>query len=136
LSEARLRNPTALFLQSVWMVCLLLPLLAQGSPEDPCPNAQNQMELNACFSRAAADTEHRLSEVYAKTLSKLQKRKDPAAATLLRRAQVRWEAYRAAQCNAVSKLFEGGSSQGMQRDGCRSSLAEQRIQALNSMTPE
>jgi len=110
--------------------------MAQGSPEDPCPKAQNQAQLNSCWSRIATDAEHRLSETYTKTLARLQVRKASEAATLLRRAQVKWEAYRTVQCDAVGKLYGGGSMESMQRDGCRSSLAEQRIKTLGSMSPE
>ena len=110
--------------------------MAQGSPEDPCPDSQNQTQLDRCWSRIATDAEHRLNETYTKTLARLQLRKASGAATLLRRAQVKWEAYRTAQCDAVGKLYGGGSMESMQRDGCRSSLAEQRIQTLGSMSPE
>ena len=101
--------------------------------EDTCQQAQTQRELTSCWSRAAKEAEKSLTEGYEKAVARLEAGKANGALVLLKGSQMKWESYRDAQCATVSKLYEGGSAESMQRDSCRARLANQRKSELDSI---
>jgi len=101
--------------------------------EGTCSKAQTQSELTRCWSDAAKDAELRLSNSSAQAIAQLEAMKSKDVMTLLQESDAKWQAYRDAQCAFESKLYEGGSMEGMQRDGCRTRLADQRRNELKSV---
>jgi uncharacterized protein YecT (DUF1311 family) len=81
----------------------------------------------------ANDAERRLTEACKETEAELRGRGAAQAADLLQQAQTKWQDYRDAQCAAVSKLFEGGSMETMQRARCRARLSDQRRSEIEVM---
>jgi uncharacterized protein YecT (DUF1311 family) len=128
------RNSRNKVLGAFLLISLVVESWAAGATiEDICQQAQNQRELTSCWSQAAKDAEKSLTDTYEKAVVQLRTRNANGALVLLKGAQVKWESYRDAQCATVSKLYEGGSAEGMQRDGCRARLANQRKGDLDSM---
>ena len=115
------------------VLCLAVTVRASDADQNPCSAAQNQLQLTQCWSKAADSAEHRMTEVYKQTTAALRERGASAAADLLQQAQDKWQSYRDAHCAAVSKLFEGGSMEAMQRASCRARLSDQRRNELDVM---
>ena len=109
------------------------PQAVGTSPEDPCNGARTQAELTRCWSRVAEQAESRLTKTHSDAVARLRQKDAGAAAALLDVAQAKWEEYREAQCAAVAKLYEGGSSASMQRSSCRARVADQRTSELGAM---
>lgn len=129
-----MKSPRNRFLGTVMLLGFAFRLWAAGpTPQDNCQQAQNQRELTACWGHVAKDAEKSLSETYEKAVARLQAGKMNGALELLKRAQVKWESYRDAQCATVSKLYEGGSAESMEEASCRARLANQRKDDLNIM---
>jgi uncharacterized protein YecT (DUF1311 family) len=109
---------------------------SQGNPvpqEGPCSKSQTQLELTRCWGTAAQDAELRLSRSSAQVSSQLRTRKSKDVTILLQDSDAKWQAYKDAQCAFESRLYEGGSMEGMQRDVCRARLADQRRNELKSV---
>lgn len=129
-----MHNPRKRFLGAFLLISLAVgSWVAGAASEDICQQAQNQLELTNCWNRAAKDAERSLTDTYEKAVAQLRTREANGALVLLKGAQAKWESYRDAQCATVSKLYEGGSAEGMQRDSCRARLANQRKGDLDSM---
>ena len=86
--------------------------------------------MTRCWSEAAVTAEQASVEAHNKVVNWLQQRQQPEVARIFREAQARWEAYRDAQCEGVSAVYEGGSIAALQRAQCRLRLAEQRQREL------
>src|SRR5262245_56541908 len=89
---------------------------------DLCPDAKTTPEMESCLSRelkvAEADLARYLEE------SNRMIGKEPEAIAALKTAQLAWEKYREAQCDAVYKQFSGGTLAGPSLLGCRLSLTQ------------
>jgi uncharacterized protein YecT (DUF1311 family) len=75
--------------------------------------------------RAAAAAQ-RSVEAYKNLVNWLEQRQQPDATRQFAETQSRWEAYRDAECEAVSAIWENGSMAALQRAQCRARLAGQR----------
>lgn len=109
------------------------PQAVAAAPEDPCKGARTQAELTRCWSRVAELAESRLMARQTDAVARLRQKDAGAAAALLEQAQTKWEQYRDAQCAAVARLYEGGSSASMQTSSCRARVADQRKADLDAM---
>lgn len=98
--------------------------------QEPCPSAQNQAEMTRCWSEVAVAAEQRSDEAYKKVVNWLEQRQQRDATKQFAETQSRWEAYRDAECEGVSAIWEDGSMAALQRAQCRVRLAEQRRSEL------
>jgi uncharacterized protein YecT (DUF1311 family) len=98
--------------------------------QDPCRSAQTQVEMTRCWSEAAIAAERRSGEAYQNVVNWLDQRQQQDATKQFAETQSRWEAYRDAECEGVSAVWEDGSMAALQRAQCRVRLAEQRRSEL------
>ena len=86
--------------------------------------------MTRCWSEAAVTAERASVEAYDNVVHWLQQRQQHEVVRMFSEAQARWEAYREAQCEGVSAVYENGSMAALQRAQCRVRLAEQRQREL------
>lgn len=94
-----------------------------------CENAKTQSEMNQCSAAAYRAADKDLNAVYGSLKEKL----DPDLFVKLQAAQRAWVAYRDANCEAESALYEGGSIQPMIRSSCLERATRSRIDELHVM---
>ena len=63
----------------------------------------------------------------------LRERSDTAAVDALTRSETAWTTYRDAHCAAVAAVYESGSLGPMQQARCRTSLALERRQTIETL---
>jgi uncharacterized protein YecT (DUF1311 family) len=98
--------------------------------QEPCESAQTQAEMTRCWGDAAIAAEQRSAEAYKNLVNWLEQRQQPEATRQFAETQSRWEAYRDAECEGASAIWEDGSMAALQRAQCRARLAEQRRSEL------
>ena len=114
---------------AVMIVCLV-SLMAQGAShpsskqEDPCPNAETQLELNDCALQQFKKSDAELNVVYKRILKNL----DPTEKKNLIATQRAWLTYRDAY--GKSLLERGGSAAPMRMHFGLAALTEERIKRL------
>ncbi len=131
-----MRNLIETVLSVTVFLCGISPHAAAAAQKGPCSTAQNQFQLTRCWSQVAADAERRMMETLSSTVAQLRERGAASAADLIQQAQDKWENYRDAECAAVSKLYEGGSIEAMQRASCRARLSDQRRTELDAVVAD
>ena len=94
---------------------------------DPCPRAITQFALTACADTIARKADAALTIEYQKVMATLS----PARRRLLRDAERRWIAYRAAECRYVASEYEGGSMYPMQQLFCLAAMTNARRDELH-----
>jgi uncharacterized protein YecT (DUF1311 family) len=110
---------TRILLATVLVICSSNPSVAQ-----------NQHEMNAEASRAAAKADKQLNIIYKKLLPTL----DEEGQKLLRESQRAWVAFRDAEAALAADQFRGGSAAPLLYSGSLASTTEARIQQLKSYT--
>jgi uncharacterized protein YecT (DUF1311 family) len=106
------------------------PVLAE---ENPCEKAEAQVELNRCWSEAAAQAVSDLAQRQS-TLNKIK-----VSATqkeLLKKDLAAWNAYAQAHCAAATLQASGGSSAPMVSAICRYRLAKRRASDVDAMAED
>src|SRR5688572_33437866 len=97
-------------------LCLITALAGGGtqrviaaSKKSPCAEAQTQLSLTTCWTKLAAAAERRVDSRFRQVRAKLDPKAFPEGAADFEAAQVKWREYRDAHCEAVEKVYGGGS---------------------------
>ncbi len=109
-------------------------------PADPCPASATQTERTQCWDQLAAKAQADLTVLYRKLQglmrAKIAKEQSPlksyqeTALQRLKAAQLAWDRYRDAECDAREQQFEGGSIAPSVRSGCVKELSDRRAEDL------
>jgi uncharacterized protein YecT (DUF1311 family) len=111
------------------IVTLLLSSISiagQKPKDDPCPNAQSQLEMNLCAGNAYKAADGELNQVYRKLVAML----DTEEKTQLKVAQTAWLKYRDAHCEFVGDQYKGGSIRPMIHAFCLADVTRNRTTEL------
>lgn len=109
----------ALFLSSI-------SIAGQKPKDDPCPNAQSQLEMNQCAGNAYKAADGELNQVYRKLVAML----DAEGKAQLKVAQTAWLKYRDAHCEFVGDMYKGGSIRPMIHAFCLADVTRNRTTEL------
>ena len=114
-------------------IMLILVLLLSGisiagqkPKDDPCPNAQSQLEMNQCAGNAYKAADGELNQVYRKLVAML----DAEDKAQLKVAQTAWLKYRDAHCEFVGDQYKGGSIRPMIYAFCLADVTRNRTTEL------
>ncbi len=81
-----------------------ISIAGQKPKDDPCPNAQSQLEMNQCAGNAYKAADGELNQVYRKLVAML----DAEDKVQLKVAQTAWLKYRDANCEFVGDHVQRG----------------------------
>lgn len=100
--------------------------------EDPCPDANNQHELNRCAALARDKADAELNKVYRELI------KDTGATerAKLRAAQLAWIKFRDAHCDYTSVGNKGGTIYPMVVSFCLAGVTNARVKQLQEILRE
>jgi uncharacterized protein YecT (DUF1311 family) len=122
------------------VVCLIAALGAGGtqrviaaSKKSPCAEAQTQLSLTTCWTKLANAAAHRVDSRFRQVRAKLDPNAFPEAAAGFEAAHAKWREYRDAHCQAVEKVYSGGSMGPMQGAICRMRLNDARDAELKTL---
>jgi uncharacterized protein YecT (DUF1311 family) len=104
-----------------------------ASKKSPCAEAQTQLSLTTCWTRLANAAGRRVDSRFRQVRAKLDPKAFPEAAAGFEAAQAKWREYRNAHCEAVEKVYTGGSMGPMQGAICRMRLNEARDAELKAL---
>src|SRR5688572_7352263 len=114
-------------------IILILALLlssvsiaGQKAKDDPCPNAQSQLEMNQCAGNAYKAADGELNQVYRKLVAML----DAEEKVQLKGVQTAWLKYRDAHCEFVGDQYKGGSIRPMIHAFCLADVTKNRTTEL------
>ena len=113
----------------ILIVALLLSSISiagQKPKDDPCPNAQSQLEMNQCAGNAYKAADGELNQVYRKLVAML----DAEDKVQLKGAQTAWLKYRDAHCEFVGDQYKGGSIRPMIHAFCLADVTRNRTTEL------
>jgi uncharacterized protein YecT (DUF1311 family) len=111
------------------MPAALLAAFLVTAQAAPCPDAQTTVDVQACYSAAAAQADADLATLVGRIRSAMAR--EPEILTRLETSQVAWRAERRATCGElVDRLWTGGSIRNVQVAACELELTRQRIEAL------
>ena len=113
----------------ILIVALLLSSISiagQKPKDDPCPNAQSQLEMNQCAGNAYKAADGELNQVYRKLVAML----DPEGKVQLKGVQTAWLKYRDAHCEFVGDQYKGGSIRPMIHAFCLADVTRNRTTEL------
>lgn len=99
-----------------------------GAP-DPCAMAADEAAMLACRTREKNTTEAALRRVAERLLRGYQ-RDEPALAKLFAEAQRRWEAFREAECKALTYESVGSAGYAPYLNDCLAAMNRERLRAL------
>jgi uncharacterized protein YecT (DUF1311 family) len=105
---------------------------AQKPPDDPCPNAQTQGEMNQCAGNAYKAADGELNQLYRKLVAML----DAEGKIQLKAAQTAWLKYRDAHCEFVADQYKGGSMRPMIHAFCLADVTKDRTTELKDNVEE
>jgi uncharacterized protein YecT (DUF1311 family) len=88
----------------------------------------NQGQLNQCAAADFQAADATLNVLYRRMMAKY----DAANQALLKAAEVKWIAFRDAECDYETNLSVGGSIHPMVYDQCRAAKTKARVQELNA----
>ena len=120
-------------------ILLLLALLlssisiaGQKPKDDPCANAQTQLEMNMCWGNQYKAADTKLNAVYREFTSKLS----PEETAQLKTAQLAWIKFRDANCEFVADAYKGGSIRPMIAAMCLADVTNARTSELKTQMKE
>ena len=114
---------------TILVLALLLSSISiagQKPKDDPCPNAQTQVELNQCAGNAYKAADGELNQIYRKLFATL----DAEEKVLLKTAQTAWLKYRDAHCEFVGDQYKGGTMRPMVHGFCLADVTRNRTTEL------
>lgn len=103
-----------------------ISIAGQKPKDDPCPNAQSQLEMNMCAGNAYKAADGELNQVYRKLVAML----DAEEKAQLKGAQTAWLKYRDAHCEFVGDQYKGGSIRPMIYSFCLADVTRNRTAEL------
>ena len=103
-----------------------ISIAGQKQKDDPCPNAQTQLEMNQCAGKAYKAADAELNQVYRKLVAML----DDEEKAQLKVAQTAWLKYRDANCEFVADQYKGGSIRPMIHAFCLADVTTNRTTEL------
>ena len=119
-----------------FLLLISVVLVANGSTfswaDDPCTEAQTQLELTECYGKQYEVADQKLNQAYNALLRKLSQEHKAK----VEKAQMTWIEFRDQQCEAETHLSVGGSIHPMELAICKTALAQTRTDQLNSMLRE
>ena len=101
-------------------------------PEDPCPGARAQQELNLCASQAFQKADAELNKLY----RQLMRDAGAGERAKLRAAQLAWLKFRDAHCEYAASGNEGGSIYPMVYGFCRAAVTRERSRQFSDILKE
>lgn len=105
---------------------------AQKPKDDPCANAQTQLEMNMCWGKQYKAADAQLNSVYREFSSKL----NPEETAQLKAAQLAWIKFRDANCEFVADAYKGGSIRPMIASMCLADVTSTRTSELKAQMKE
>ena len=106
---------------------------ATGAKKAPCAEARTQSQLTACWSKLAREAERKVESRYQQLHTKLQWSSLAEATSAFESGQIKWREYRDVHCDAVERVYDGGSMAPMQKANCRVRLADARDAELKAV---
>lgn len=103
-----------------------ISIAGQKPKDDPCPNAQTQLEMNQCAGNAYKAADGELNQVYRKLVAML----DAEEKAQLKVAQTAWLKYRDAHCEFAGNQYKGGSIRPMIHAFCLADVTRNRTTEL------
>lgn len=103
-----------------------ISIAGQKPKDDPCPNAQSQLEMNQCAGNAYKAADGELNQVYRKLVAML----DAEDKVQLKVVQTAWLKYRDAHCEFVGDQYKGGSIRPMIHAFCLAEVTRNRTTEL------
>ena len=103
-----------------------ISIAGQKPKDDPCPNAQSQLEMNQCAGNAYKAADGELNQIYRKLVAML----DAEEKVQLKGAQTAWLKYRDAHCEFVGDQYKGGSIRPMIHAFCLADVTRNRTTEL------
>lgn len=103
-----------------------ISIAGQKPKDDPCPNAQTQLEMNQCAGNAYKAADGELNNVYRKLVAML----DAEEKAQLKSVQTAWLKYRDAHCEFVGDQYKGGSIRPMIYAFCLADVTRNRTTEL------
>lgn len=103
-----------------------IPIAGQKPKDDPCPNAQSQLEMNQCAGNAYKAADGELNQTYRKLVAML----DAEDKAQLKVVQTAWLKYRDAHCEFVGDQYKGGSIRPMIHAFCLADVTRNRTTEL------
>lgn len=103
-----------------------ISIAGQKPKDDPCPNAQSQLEMNQCAGNAYKAADGELNQAYRKLVAML----DAEEKAQLKVAQTAWLKYRDAHCEFVGNQYKGGSIRPMIHAFCLADVTRNRTAEL------
>jgi uncharacterized protein YecT (DUF1311 family) len=120
---------------AIWILVLLLMTCAGFSaagqkkePDDPCPGAQSQAEMNQCAGKAYKAADAELNQVYQKLVAML----DDEEKAQLKDVETAWLKYRDVNCAFVADQFKGGSIRPMIHAFCLADMTKNRTTEIKN----
>ena len=109
-----------------------ISIAAQKPTDDPCANAQSQLEMNMCWGNQYKAADAKLNAVYREFTSKLSAEE----AAQLKAAQLAWIKFRDANCEFVADAYKGGSIRPMIAAMCLADVTSARTSELKTQMKE
>jgi uncharacterized protein YecT (DUF1311 family) len=103
-----------------------ISIAGQKPKDDPCPNAQSQLEMNQCAGNAYKAADSELNQTYRKLIAML----DAEDKAQLKVVQTAWLKYRDAHCEFVGDQYKGGSIRPMIHAFCLADVTRNRTTEL------
>ena len=109
-----------------------ISIAGQKPKDDPCANAQTQLEMNMCWGNQYKTADAKLNAVYREFTSKLS----PEETVQLKAAQLAWIKFRDANCEFVADAYKGGSIRPMIAAMCLADGTNARTSELKTQMKE
>lgn len=97
-----------------------------------CDSARTQLEMTRCRADAATRAETAEAEQFTRVVQLISAKASAEQAQTLEAVELKWKAYRDAECRAVSNLYSGGSLALAVESDCRIRLANERAATLKT----
>lgn len=110
----------------------MLPILlslALAAPADPCSGAKTTVEMDVCLAKVSNAAEIEMQR-YLAAARKRGAEDGPQVLKAFDLAQLRWSAWRKAECDAVFTQWQGGTIRGAAYLGCKIALTQARTHWL------
>ena len=118
-----IRRPIMLILA---LLLSSISIAGQKPKDDPCANAQSQLEMNQCAGNAYKAADGELNQIYRKLVAML----DAGEKVQLKVVQTAWLKYRDAHCEFVGDQYKGGSIRPMIYAFCLADVTKNRTTEL------
>lgn len=124
-----IKRPTILVLA---LLLSGISIAGQKPTDDPCANAQSQLEMNMCWGSQYKSADAKLNAVYREFTSKLSAEE----VAQLKAAQLAWIKFRDANCEFVADAYKGGSIRPMIAAMCLADVTTARTSELKTQMKE